>query len=129
MDYSSFSTCKPFFHFIGYSLRLSGLGFNGFFLFLNLQLLLPLYCLFFKAVGFRIWWFFFCFSTCFFFFYFIAYGLRPSGLGFDGLFLFSDLLLLCPFIWLWFKAVGFRLWWLFFVFQLTACFSILLPMV
>ena len=47
--------------------------------------------------------------TCSFFFHLIAFGLRPSGLGFDGFFVFFDLQLLFPFYCLWFKAIGFRL--------------------
>ena len=35
--------------------------------------------------------FFFCFSSCSLFFHFIAFGLRPPGLGFDGFFMFFDL--------------------------------------
>ena len=52
---------------------------------------------------------FFCFSTCSFFIHFIAFGLSPSGLGYDGSFLFFDLGLLFPFYCLWFKSGGFRL--------------------
>ena len=80
-----------------------------FFLFFDLQLLSPFYCLWFKAVGFGLSCIFFCFSTSSFFIRFIAFGLRPSGLGFDGFFVFFDLQLLFPFYCLWFKAIGFRL--------------------
>ena len=52
---------------------------------------------------------FFCFLIWGFFFHFIAFGLSPSGLGYDGFFLFFDLELLLPFYCLWFKSVGFRL--------------------
>ena len=136
MDLFGFSTCSFFFHFISFGLRPSGSGFDGSFWFFDLQLLFPFYCLWFKAVGFRLSciffvfrlaasfsvllpWFkavgfglsciFFCFSTSSFFIRFIAFGLRPSGLGFDGFFVFFDLQLLFPFYCLWFKAVGFRL--------------------
>ena len=52
---------------------------------------------------------FFCFLIWGFFFHFIAFGLSPSGLGYDGCFLIFDLGLLFPFYYLWFKSVGFRL--------------------
>ena len=52
---------------------------------------------------------FFCFLIWGFFFHFIAFGLSPSGLGYDGCFLFFDLGLLFPFYYVWFKSVGFRL--------------------
>ena len=58
---------------------------------------------------------FFCFLIWGFFFHFIAFGLSPLGLGYDGFFLLFDLGLL-PFYCLWFKSVGFRLFWIFFVF-------------
>ena len=61
---------------------------------------------------------FFCFSTFIFFFHFLAFGLRPSGLGFKAFFFF-ELQLVFPFYCLRFKAVGF--------FRLAASFSILLP--
>ena len=51
---------------------------------------------------------FFCFLI-WDFFHFIALGLSPSGLGYDGFFLFFDLELVFPFYCLWFKSVGFRL--------------------
>ena len=156
MDYFCFLTCPFFFHFIAYGLRPSGLGFDGFFLFFDLLLLFPFYCLWFKASVFRLWWTFFFFSIWCFFYHFIGYDLRPSGLGFKGFFLFFHLQLFFPFyclwfkalelrLWwiffafqrassfpfycLWFKAVGFKLWWIFFVFQLAASLSIFLPMV
>ena len=44
-----------------------------------------------------------------FFFHFIAFGLSPSGLGYDGFFVFFDLELLFLLYCLWFKSVGFRL--------------------
>ena len=47
-------TCSFFFHFIALGLRPSGLRFHGFFLFFELQLLFPFYCLRFKAFGFRL---------------------------------------------------------------------------
>ena len=40
---------------------------------------------------------FFCFFNWSFFFHFIAFGLSPSGSGYDSLFLFFDLELLFPF--------------------------------
>ena len=157
MDFFCFSTFSFFFHFIAYGLRPSGLGFDGFFLFFNLQLpfsfycqwfndvgfrlywiffsffnlqlLFPFYCLWFKAVAFRLWWIFFVFNLQLLFPFYCLYGLRLSGLRFDGFFWFFHLQLLFPFYWLWFKAFGFRLWWIFFVFRLSVSFSILLPMV
>ena len=52
---------------------------------------------------------FFSFLIWSFFFHLIAFGLSPSGLGYDRFFLFFDLELLLPFYWLWFKSVGLRL--------------------
>ena len=52
---------------------------------------------------------FFCFLIWSFFFHFIAFGSSPSGLGYDGFFLFFDSGLLFPFYCFWFKSVGFRL--------------------
>ena len=52
---------------------------------------------------------FFCFFDLNFFFHFIAFGLSPSGLGYDRFFLFFDLGLLCPFYCLWFQPVELRL--------------------
>ena len=52
---------------------------------------------------------FFCLLIWGFSFHFIAFGLRPSGLGYDGFLLFFDLGLLFPFYCLCFKSVGFRL--------------------
>ena len=52
---------------------------------------------------------FFCFLIRGFFFHFIAFGLSPSDLGYDGFFFFLDLEVLLPFYCLWFKSVGFRL--------------------
>ena len=72
---------------------------------------------------------FFCFKTCSLFFRFIAFGLRVSGLGFEGFFLFLDLHLAFPFYCFLFKAVGFRFSWIFLVFRLATSFSILLPLV
>ena len=119
-----------FFHFIAFGVSLSGLGYNWFFLFFDLGLLFPFHCLWIKSVGFRLWWIFFVFLIWRFFFHFIAFGSSPSGLGYDGFFfLFFDLGLLFPFYCLWFNSVGFRLWWIFFVFWFGASFSILLPLV
>ena len=183
MDFICFSTCCFFSLFIGFGLGPSGSSFDGFFLFFDLQLLLPFYChglrpsgsvfhgffLFFdihllfpfywlwiKAFGIFPWWIFsvfrlaasfsfllplvygrwvqalmdiLCFSTYTFFSHFIAFGLRPSASGFDGFSLFFDWQLLLPFYCVWFKAVGFRLWQIFFVFWLAASFPILLRLV
>ena len=144
------------FHFIAFGLSPSGLGYNGFFFYLGL--LLPFYCLWFKSVGFRLWWIFFSFLIWVFFFHYIAFGLSPSGLGYDGCFLFFfyllllfpfyclwfkfvgfrlwgiffcffDLRLLFPFYCFWFKSVGFRIWWIFFVFLFGAFSSILMSLV
>ena len=116
-----------FFHFIAFGLSPSGLGYDGFLLFLSWGFFFIL-CPWFNSVGFRLWWgfFVFWFGACFF--HFIASGLSPSGLGYDGFFKFSDLGLLLPFYCLWFKSVGFTLWWIFFVFWFGASSSILLPL-
>ena len=129
MNFFCFLTCSFFFRFIAFSLRTSGSDFDGFSFFFNLQLLLPFYCVWFKAVGFRLWRIFFCFSTGSSFFDFIAFGLRPSGSGFDGFSFFFDLQLLYPLHWLWLKIVGFKRWWIFFVFRLAASLPILLALV
>ena len=42
-----------FFHFIAFGLSPSGFDYDGFFLFLDLGLLFPFYCVWFKSVGFR----------------------------------------------------------------------------
>ena len=125
----SFSTSSFFSHIIGFALRQAGSSFDGFFLFFDFQLLLPFYCLWFMAVGFRLWRIFFGFSTSTFFSRFIAFALRPSGSDFDEFFLFFDLKLLFPFYFLWFKAVGFIFWWIFLFFDLLLLFFILLPLV
>ena len=59
-----------------------------------------------KAVRKRLWWIFCCFSTRGFLVHVTAFGLRPSGLGFDGFFFcfrleayFSRLLLLVSGLW------------------------------
>ena len=54
MNFCCFSTSSFFFHFIAFGLGPSGLDFHGFFLFFDLQLLCPFYCLWFKAVGLRL---------------------------------------------------------------------------
>ena len=145
------------FHFIGFGLTPSGLGYDGFFLFFDLVLVFPFYCLWFKSFGFRLWWIVLVFFIWGLFCHFIAHGLSPSGLGYDGFFFliwgflfhfiafglsrsclgyhliffcFFDFGLLFPFYCFWFKSVGFRLWWMFFVFfWFVASFSILLPLV
>ena len=124
MDFFCFLTCTFFYHFIGFDLRPSGSGFDGCSLFFDLQLLFPFFCVWFKAVGFRVLMDFFCLSTCSFSPHFIAFGLRPSGSGFDGFFLSFDLQLVFPFYWLWWKAVGFSLWWIFFACRFAAFFFI-----
>ena len=156
MDFFCFLIWSFFFYFIAFGLSPSGLGYEGFFLFFDLGLLFPYYCLWFKTVELRLWriffvfWFgasfaillplvwarrvkamkdFFCLLIRGFFFHFIAFGLSPSGLGYDGFFLFFDLELLLLLYCLWFKSVGFRLWRIFFVFWFGASFSILLPLV
>ena len=43
-----------FFHFIALGLSQSGLGYDGFFLFFDFGVVFPLYCLWFKSVGFRL---------------------------------------------------------------------------
>ena len=53
--------------------------------------------------------FFFVFLIWGLFFHFIAFGLSPSGLGYDGFFLFFDRGLVFSCYCLWFKSVGFRL--------------------
>ena len=89
MDFCCFLIWAVFFHFIAFGLRPSGLGYDGFFFFFDLGLLLP---------------------------FFFAFGLSPSCLGYDGFFLFFDLGLLFPFHCLWFKSVGFSLCWFFLFF-------------
>ena len=96
---------------------------TDFFLLFDLVLLFPFYCVWFKSVGFRLWWIFLCVLIWSFLFHFIAFGLSPSGLGYDGYFLFFDLGLFFPFYCVLFKSVGFRLWWIFFVFELELLFS------
>ena len=111
-----------FFHFIAFGLSLLGLDYDGFFLFFDLGLLLPCYCLWFKSVGFRLWWIFVFFIFIWaFFFHFIALGLSPSDKAIM-FFFFFDLGLLLPFYCPWFKSVGFRLWGFFFVFSFWHCF-------
>ena len=148
MDVFCLSTFSFFFHFIAYGLRLSGIGFDGFFLFFNLQLLFPFYCLWFKAVGYKLWCIylvfylaasffhfieyglrlsclrfegFFGFLPFSFFFHFIAYGFQPSGLGFDGFFFcFSTCRFFFHFIpyGLRLSGIGFDGFFSFFTFQL-----------
>ena len=110
MGFLSFLIWGFFFHFIAFGLSPSGLRYDGFFLFFDLGLLLPFYCLCFKSVGFRLLWIFFVISIWVFFFHFIAFGLSSSGLDYDGFFLFFFYLgLLPPFYCLWFKSVGLML--------------------
>ena len=110
------------FHFIAFGLSPSSLGYDGFLLFLDLGLIFLFYCFWFKFVGFRLWCFICCFMIWGFFFHFIACGLSPSGLGYDGFYSFFDLRLLFPFYCLWFKSVGFRLWCFFFCFLIWGFF-------
>ena len=53
-------------------------------LFFDLQRLFAFYCLWFRALGLRLRWIFVGFLNSSVFLYFIAFGLRPSGLGSDG---------------------------------------------
>ena len=113
MDFFRFLIWVSFFHFIPFGLSPSGFGYDGFFLFFELGLLFPFYWLWFKSVGFRLWLFFLSFWFRTLFFHFIAFGLSPWGLGYDGFLFFLSwgfFFILC----LWFKSVGFRLWWFFF---------------
>ena len=93
-----------------------------FFLFFDFQRLFAFYCLWFKALGFRLGWLFFCFLTSSVFLHFIDFGLRPSGFGSDGFFLFFDFQRLFAFYRLSFKALGFRLRWIFFCFLTSSVF-------
>ena len=68
------------FNFIAFGLSPSRLGYDGFFLFFDLGLVLAFYCLCFKSVGPRLLWIFFVILIWVFFFYFIAFGLSSSGL-------------------------------------------------
>ena len=156
MDFFCFSTSSFFFSFYCRWFKAVGLRLWCIFCFWNCGFFFPFYCRWFKAVRFRLWWIFciswlpasfslllplllnplvealmdfFCFSTCSFFFHFIDFGLRASGSGYDGFFLFFDLELLLPFYCFWFKSVGFRLWWIFFLLWFGVSFSILLPLV
>ena len=93
---------------------------------------------------------FFCFSAWGFLFHVTSFGLRPSGLGFDGFFcvcfdlrvlfpcycyqfmpsgkgfagfyLFFDWTLPFPCYCVWFKAFGVRLWWICLLFDLRLLF-------
>ena len=109
MDFFCFLIWGFLFHFIAFGLIPSRLGYDGFFLFFDLRLLLPFYCLGFKSVGLRLLWIFFVILICVFFFHFIAFDLSSSGLDYDGFFLFFDLGLLVQFYCLWFKSFGFRI--------------------
>ena len=129
MDFFCFSTCSFFFHFIGLCLKAVGLRLWWIFFFFRLSATFPI--LFALVWGRRVLFFMdcFCFSTCSFFSHFIGVRLWPSGSGFDGFLLFFDLQLLFLFHWFWLKAVGFRLWWISFVFRLAASFPISLVLV
>ena len=72
---------------------------------------------------------FFCLLIRGFFFHFIAFGLSPSGLGFDGFFLFFDLELLFYFIAFCLSPSGLGYDGFFCFFLFGASFSILLPLV
>ena len=128
---------------------------KDFFCFLIRGFFFPFYCLWLKPVELRIWRIFFVFWFGAFFSRFIAFGLSPSALGYDGFFLFFDLGLLFPYVFglspsalgyegfflffdlgllfpyycLWFKPVELSLWRIFFVFWFGASFSICLPLV
>ena len=116
-----------FFHFVAFGLISSGLGYDGYFRFFDLGLLFPFFCLWFKFVGCRLLFTFLVFSIWRFFFHFICFGLRPSGLGYDGFYLCFHLGLLFPFYSLRFKSVCFRLWWFFFVFFIWCFFLHFIP--
>ena len=74
--------------------------------------------------------YFFPFLTRGSFFYVTTFVLRVSGLGSDVFFcLFFDLRLLFLRYCLWFKAVGLKLLWIFFLFRQEASSSMLLPLV
>ena len=113
MDVFFFLTSTFFCHFVAFGLRPSGSGFDGFFLFFDFQLLFLFHWFLLTAVLFRLWRILFFASTCSFFSHFIGFGLRLSGSFLDRFFLFFDLQLLSPFYFLWFKAVGLSLWWIF----------------
>ena len=69
---------------------------------------------------------FFCVLVWGFFLHFNASGLSPSGLSYDGYFVFFDFGLFLPIYSFWFKSVGFKVCWIFFVFLFWSSFSILL---
>ena len=111
-----FLSSSVFLNFIAFGLRPSGLGSDGFFLFFDFQRLFAFYCLWFNALGLRLRSICFGFLTTSVLLHFIAFGLMPSGLG-------SDFFCFCflttsvfAFYWLWLKALGFRLRWIFFFF-------------
>ena len=146
---ASFSIFLPFFKSVRFKLRWFSLvfdlglvfqfyclwfksvefGYDGFLLFFGFGAFFSVYCLWFKSVWGRLWWIFFVFLIWSYFFHFIAFGLSPSGLGYDGFFLFFDLGIVFSCYCLWFKSVVFSLWWIFFVFWFLASSSILLRLV
>ena len=54
MDFFCFLISGFFFCFIDFGLSPSSSGYEGFFLFVDLELLLPFFCLWFKPVGLRL---------------------------------------------------------------------------
>ena len=72
---------------------------------------------------------FFCFLACSFFFHFIAFGLCPSGLGFEGFFYFQTCSFFFHFIAFGLSLSGSRFVGFFFVSRLAASFSIVFPLV
>ena len=120
MDFFFFLTSSVFLLFIAFGLRPSGLASDGFLFIFWLPASFSFYCFWFKAVGFRLRCFFVYFFTSSVFLHSIAFGLRPSVLGCDGFFFVFWLRRLFAFYCLSFKALGFRLPWIFFCF-LTSC--------
>ena len=117
MDLFLFFDLQQLFAFYCLWFKAFGFGLRWiFFLFFDLQQPFAFYCLWFKAVGYWLRWVFVYFLTSSVFLHFIAFGLMPSGLGSDGFFLLFDLQRSFAFYCLWFKAVGFKLPWIFFFF-------------
>ena len=81
MDFICFLPSTVLLHFLVFGLRPSALGSDGFFWFCNVQRLFASYCHWFKPLGFTLRWIFFCFLISSVFLHFIAFGLRPLGLG------------------------------------------------
>ena len=121
MDFFRFLIFRFFFHFIAFGFSPSGLCYDGYFFF-DLGLLLPFYCLSFKSVRFRVWCFcFFLIWRCLF--HFIAFGFKPSGLGYDRFFFLLRFLASFSIFLPFFKSVRFKLWWFSLVFDLGLVFQ------